>query len=188
MGYETKMMIVHSYDKKGGNYQEIEATLEMGRICYDAVAELIDKARAENNKKVRAYKKKTGKDLFEQIELIKEYHDVAFTARGDYNPDLTEKDVEKAVKRYFDHRGRIERVLPFVYDNHDEESFVDCYNDLLLIVSVKEAIEAFKKNNAIAVAKGDYETGYRRYDIAIKLLEAFQVDFGQEVRVVLFGH
>lgn len=187
MGYETKLIFVTANKKKEGRpvgYCRVEAELEMGKIGgYGEIDVLLTKA-TEVSKKLKT-------EYGELVDTLKEGEKEMFNSEGDYTEEYSTMK-EKVRDREYNKmigipRRKLDKVLPYVYDG-DDQAFEDAYGDFLLVVGLKELKEAIIKDNASEIAKGNYELGYRRFNIALKLIEGFEHDFGEEVLVVMWGH
>lgn len=183
MGYETKVMFVTNYQKKGTavGYCRQEASLEMGKICSGKVGELIDRLQNEVKPLEEKYR--------DQIKEIEEDSRKIYDRDGNYLEEISnlpEKKKKLISQKHFKKQKALEVVLPYVYDGN-EQVFEDSYGNFLLIATLKEVKEAIIKDNAKEITDGNYEFGYRRFNIALKLIEGFET-FGEEVLVILFGH
>ena len=190
MGYETELIFVTGNNKtKAGRicgYQSVEATLEMGKCAYGVFGELIDRCRNE----VKATHDQAVRDV-EHMELLGRE---LFTHEGNYTPEMeaikTQAEREKRSAPYYKEKRAIETKLPYFYKDGNTELFLDAYGDLLLVASLIDLKLAILKSNAEEIHDKHYENGggYRRFNMAIRLIEAFQLDFGEDVQVILYGH
>lgn len=185
MGYETKLIFVTNHRKKKEgrpvDYCSVVATLEMGKICYDFVGDLIGKLQKIVKPLEELYRNK--------IKEMEEVHKELFNSDGNWTEELAKLPKAEQDKRYAVYskiRIALEKKLPFVFEG-DDATFEDCYGNLLLVASLKEVKEAIIKSNAKEIAEGNYEFGYRRFNVALKLIEGLE-DFGEEVFVILYGH
>lgn len=191
MGYETTMLVVDGSEKKGKpvGYQSIIASLELSCCGHKGpMGQLIEQ--------LQKAVKELSKETLNEVSEVEEEQKKCFTSNGDYTPELeklSEEDKNKRTKKYFSMRQKLSDKLPYVYHrDHNNEEFVDCYGDALLVASVKEVYEALVRDQAETIANKEYDSayGYRRFHLAIKLLEAFMQDSGSwsRVKVILYGH
>lgn len=195
MGYETCLLFVSNWKKGFTGYCSIEASLEMGKCSgYDAISELMEKAQAKHTKKETAALK----------SLIAEHehgHKSMFTEEGNYTPEyaaMNEKFAQKAYNELIAKPAKaLEKRLPYVmWYSHSIEEYEDSYGDLLMVVTLDECRAAMLKALAQSMGKDDYPgdkdviPGYRRFHMALKLIEAFDPKIWGEkdVRVMLYGH
>jgi len=190
MGYETKMMVVSSYGrlnkKKLAGYLKQEATLELGCVCYDKLGDLIRRLKDESKEVEGA------EELRDEISAISKEYKAIYTD-GDYSYEalqLTKKQREARGKKLCNREHRLGKKLPYVFEGSSNETYTDSYGDFLLVATLEEVLEAMVKDQAKSILKEEYESnrGYRRFALAIALLESFKSDFGDEVKVVLYGH
>lgn len=79
--------------------------------------------------------------------------------------------------------------LPKVYwygSNGDTRITEDRYNDALRALDPKRVLAAIRKG--FEESKQEYSDGYRRYAMAIALLESTIPRFGKNLKVAFFGH
>lgn len=182
MGYDTRLMVISANKIRKGNpvgYCGVEATLEMGCVAYGKVGALIQALRETKTKAMQ--------------EAIKEYteeREMVWTPEGEYQEDLkTDAQRKTATKKLSKLRKGLEAKLPFVFAG-EEEAYEDWYGDQLLVTDVDTALNAIRFDQATSIAKGENGAqGYRRYALAISLLESFKSDDSfKKIYVVLFGH
>lgn len=176
MGYETTLLVVDGNGRKSVGYHNIVATVELSKVAYDAVGDIIES-------------KKDDKDLSEQVREWEESWKETYTLEGDYNPNLqllSESEKSKKGDKVYSVEQKLSKKLPYVfYSNGNKQDFVDDYGSLLKVVEVKDIYNAILQDQAKMI-KEDGE-GYRRFDIALKVLEGFMND-KWNVKVILWGH
>lgn len=192
MGYETKLLFVesnrHDKEKNPIGYCSVVATVELSKCGSGPVGDLIEKLRNAN--------RKTKSDLTQVVHEYQKLHDEVYDRSGDYRPEMKELDL-KEVKRKADLISKMHlqlgKRLPYVYETDcSTEDFTDSYGDLLLVASLKELHAALLKDQAQIIESNDYDGhGYRRYSLALKLVEEFrgseQWD-DERVKVIMYGH
>jgi len=183
MGYETTLIFVsNGYKPKFKGYCGVEATLKMGKIAYDALGELIQKTRIPE-----AFRE----EMKKLVEDKRAGHAKMFNSEGNYNAEYSVMPEEKRRKIYHRLIGKIAKQLdakiPYIYyDDMNDGSYTDAYGDFLMLVTLAELKKAVELDRAKMTLEGG---GYRRFDMALKLIETFEHDFGsEEVRVVMWGH
>ena len=90
MGYETKMVLVSTNNRKAVGYCGVLATLELGKVAYGKLGVLIGQLRNQ-----------TKKELDSDIELMEEERTRIYTPEGNYQPDieaLSEEERKKKLK------------------------------------------------------------------------------------------
>lgn len=185
MGYETNLIFVSSGYSQHGKFKgfcPVEATLEMGKIHYGHVGNLIDKTKQSISEKV--------------VHLIEEYnelHDKVFDHEGQTLHKIKELPKEEQQKRFeevFTLMRKLEEQVPFVYaEGGNYHNFSDNYGDPLLLVSLKDLKKAIKADLKESIKKKEYgKLGYRRFNVALKMIEAFESKQFNDVGVILFGH
>lgn len=186
MGYETKLIFVTNYTSKKGKivgYCKKEATLEMGKIAYGYMGKLIDKLQS----KVEALEVK----YREKIAKVNFWYNDMFDREGSWTKEYARLSDEQRNKEYQSLITKptkiLEKALPFIYEG-DNKYYEDNYGNFFLVATLQEVKEAIVKDNAEDIAKGETDIGYRRYAIALKMIEAFEHDFGESVFVILAGH
>lgn len=188
MGYETELIFVSGYKKtKEGRicgYQSVEATLEMGKCASGAFGELLKECgfggRSEKT------------SLIKEVEQVESMHKELFTSDGDYTEEMkaipNEADKSKRCAPYYKAKEALEKKLPYFFKDGNTELFMDAYGSLLMVASLEDVKKAIVKSNAQEIISGNYELGYRRFNIALRMIEAFEQDFGEAVQVILYGH
>ena len=186
MGYETKLIFVTNYTSKKGKivgYCRKEATLEMGKVAYGWFGSLIDKLQANV-----AILEEKYRDKIEQVNVA---NNQMFDRAGEWTKEYESISVEERNKEYTNLISKptqiLEKALPFIYEGNDKY-YEDNYGNFFLVATLQEVKEAIVKDNAKDIAKGETDIGYRRYAIALKMIEAFEHDFGEPVFVILAGH
>lgn len=190
MGYDTRLVIVkrNKRSRKAmstDNYMRKEAELEMGCCCYGKIAELISSLRKKNAQHV---------GISEEIQEFTACHKAIFNAEGNWTEELaalSEAAQHERCATLHKLQRALNKKIPYMYVD-DEETYTDSYGDVLLVASVQEIRSAILQDLAASVAKKEYEGlgngGYRRFNIALDLLNSFKNNFGEDVEVVLYGH
>jgi len=188
MGYETELIFVTGNHKtKEGRisgYQHVEASLEMGKCADGAFGELIKACRIDSKRGYPA--------IIKEIEQVEKLHKELFTADGDYTEELKaipdDAGRSKRAVPYYKAKDALEKKVPYFYKDGNTELFLDAYGSLLMVASLKDVKTAIIKSNAKEIMDGNFELGYRRFDMAIRMIEAFEQFFGETVQVILYGH
>lgn len=196
MGYETTAIFVAS-TKNFKGWCEIIASVEMCKIAYGSMAELINKHDARTTS--------SDSPLHKLVNDYEKQYDLVF-AGGDYTgemKELSENDRDKEVKKIFDIQRKLDKELPHIHwsDNSRYGQYEDDCGSLLIVVTLDELREA-----AIKAWHEDYQqnlefckkenitdskyTGYRRFAMLLKAIEMFDSKiWGEEpVKVILWGH
>jgi hypothetical protein len=186
MGYETTLIFVTGGVNGFKGYCSIEATLRMGKIAYEGeISMLIEELR----------KCDTETDYTKDKARTEQYRRI-FTY-GEWSAEmqeLTEGERDKEYDKYWKLRVQLEEKFPYVYYNEGEnEQFTDNYGDFLMLTDLETLLSALIKDRAKHITEHDthHGYGYRRYELAIRLTEAFMNEkiWGKEqVKVILFGH
>jgi len=183
MGYETKLIFITGRKRTG--YQSDEASLEMGKVCNDEIGDLIGRLRMANRKNA---------NLSADITEWENEHNRIYTQAGNYTPEvdaLQLSEQKKATDALFKMERILGKKLPFFYGiDGNTKHFEDSCGDLLLVADIEELLAAIRKDAAGLISNGQYgPEGYRRFNVAIAMLEQFRKErFGETVRVVLWGH
>ena len=181
MGYETTLIVVeaNSFKKDGSPYDfmNIVATIE---LCK-ANGKYLDALRVSN------------KEFNKEVNRMEDLQNMMYTRGGNYNEEF--KKLSKTARKKIEQEDlrlskKMHKQLPFIfYTSHNDENYTDSYGDALMVIDVKAAYNAILKDQAESIAKGEYEHGYRRYTVALKLLEAFlDEEKWPRLKVVLWGH
>lgn len=183
MGYDTELIFIAvNNDLKG--YQTIVATLEMKGINYGHMADLISWSHVPD---------KDGK-LSAKVSAYERQHKRCYNS-GDHTDLLklmseAERKAETDKLRKMD--GELEKMLCYIYHmDNGHVSYEDRVGDLLMVVSLDALREALIKSQAEAITNGEYKMGYRRFDMALRMVDMFldRNVWGKEpVKVVLWGH
>jgi len=182
MGYETTLLFVSHYREKFVDFGKIEATLRMGKIAYDYISDLIGKHTRKNKKLIE--KAKRWSNLHNEIYNLDGNHTMEFK-------ELSEKEQQKKVDKLHKLEESLNAKLPYVYHTSgNKQDYLDCYDDLLIVVPLEELREAIIKSQAKTITDGQYELGYRRFDMALRMIEMFDKKIwgSKDVKVILYGH
>jgi len=182
MGYETTLLFVNTYGKKGG-YRNVKASLEMNKIAYDeSIQNLIESIK---------HKQGTTDERAKLHKAVKDYenlHKEIYTDEGEHTKTMEEMNSDeqgKMIDKLFQKEKQLGRKIPFVYWlEGNTESFTDCYGDLLLETTLAELKKAIFIANAKEIAENN--ATYRAYDIALDIIKNFEDD--KHTKVILYGH
>jgi len=185
MGYETTLIFIRNWDTIKTGYHHVEASLEMGKITYNAISELNikahkdEKSEAKLQKEIWAYKNK------EKCVYDFEWN----SCNKEYTEEMNLLSAEKReveVKKLMKMKMKLEKKLPYIFwSDGNHESFTDDYGDLLLIVSLTDLKLAILNDMAKDIIEQKWI--YPKYTLALKMIEAFESD-GNDVKVILWGH
>jgi len=197
MGYETTMLIVEGKEKKGkpAGYHSVIASVELSCCGGNGyMGKLIQKLKTDDQKP-------KDKLLYEEVSDAENEHKKCFNAEGNWVEELehaSKKDQDKVTNKYYSMIRKIEAKLPYVYwNNQNSNFFIDNYGSLLIVATIKEAYEALIRDQAqyyqqLLIDKKEYSSinGYRRFHLAIKVLEGFiqNESCWSGVKVILYGH
>lgn len=188
MGYETTMLVVEGHEKKNGKpfgYHSVIASVELS-CCGDKgpMGLLIHSRNDVNN------------ELLKEIDDMKDAESECFDADGNWVEELrgaSEEEKKRATKTYHSKKRILSERLPYIFwTGSDDETFTDSYGSPLIFATLEEVYEALVRDQAKIIAEEEYEGsyGYRRFHLAIKLLEGFlqDKDSWKNVKVILYGH
>ena len=178
MGYETELIFIQDWNRKKGGFKQILARVEMGKICYNEFSKLLEKSKKE------ATVKQAG--LLSELNDIRGDLDDATQGESDFDRDW----IKKANDNLWKVENKLEKSLPMIFAR-DDQSFEDSYGDLLIIVSLDDLYRAIMLDSAKELSNYKNPKGYRRYNLALKMIENFMdTEFWAKgnVKVVLWGH
>lgn len=179
MGYETNLLFVGNYTNFKG-YCLIVASLDVCKVGYGATGKLMQEARQRVEDKPK---------LLEMIKAFEAEYNFLYNSEGNYSDEanqLDSKELNALIEAYYKSRLALEKLLPFVRMD-GKDCFTDKYGDLLMVVSLSELRDAIIKDNSEFLSK-DGAT-YRRFDAALKLIDAFRPElFGEEIKVIMWGY
>ena len=187
MGYETRLIFVSNSYKKSGKFHDychIEASLEMGKIAYDNVGALIEKSKVRDIKD----------ELKKLVEEWESKHNDIYNSNGDYTEsaeDMPEKEREREIRRLCVVENKLSVKLPYIFEtNGNKQDYTDDYGDFLIVVEMEDLYRAIVQDQAKGIAEHQYELGYRRYAMALKMIEEFmnRKMWGEKIKVVMWGH
>jgi len=182
MGYETTAIFVSSNDDFKG-YCGIQATLDMGKIAYGKIAELMSNIDRHDNA-----------DLKVLEQEWKKQHEHCFI-NGDYTPELKamdkgDRNIE--IDKVFALENKLDKKLPCIfYQNGNMKDYTDRYGEPLMLVDLKDFRKAIIADNKELISCGAFkEPGYRRLNMAVKMIDMFKEKIwgSQPVKVILWGY
>ena len=182
MGYETRLIFIENmtpHSKKKNGYRRVLASVDMAKVCYNAVGELIGKTRD-------ATKKRHTVEVKAMLSRHATLTNNQQTVGGDY-----ESVDGSEFKERFDEMNKLETALEkkgyaYCYADPNHAAFGDDYGDDLLIVSLEEIRKALAHDQAKQiVAKDDYV--YDRYAWAIALIDSL-LKSDRDITCVMWGH
>ena len=135
------------------------------------------------------------KELHEDMKELEALLRKCFNADGEWVEELehaSEEDRNRVTKKYYAALHILVANLPYIYWGSKDESFTDSYGSRLIVATIEEVYDALVRDQAKTIADKEYDSayGYRRFHLAIKLLEGFLQDkvSWKNVRVILYGH
>ena len=108
MGYETKLIFVINYRKGFKGYCSTVATLDMGKICYGEIGNLINKTRAKMTEKKKD-------EICKEAYAIDEAYNECYDRNGGLTTALREmpkEEQEKKTNKLFSDLYNLEEKLP----------------------------------------------------------------------------
>ena len=186
MGYETNLIFISNSTAKGKKYTgycHVEASLQMGKVCYGEIQTLLNTAKLPDEKH---------DEMTKEIEKRESEYREVFNREGNYTEEmleLTEAKREKTVHNMFAKTKKLGNKLPYIFwANQNMESFCDDYGSVLLIVDLEDIQKAIIIEQARYLKEQDWI--YRRFGIALSMIEHFQKEEWkhENIKVVLWGH
>jgi len=134
----------------------------------------------------------TEKRLNKLIEKYEAQRKYCWDRDGDYSEelnDMTDTKRNAEIKKLFRMAANLDKELHYIYYEGSDQQYEDRYGNTLMIVSLEDLKKAIIKDQAQMVIEG-YDNGYRRFNIALKMIESFQdkKDWNDNVKVVMWGH
>ena len=178
MGYETTLFFVNTYGNKSG-FCNIEASLELCKVAYDEMGDLINKAGVH-------------KDAEKKHSLIKKHQQLyktIYDAEGNYQETYDElsDETKKKIKQDYDKASKeLDSKLYYIYLDGELESYVDSYGDLLKVTTIEELEDAIRKSQAKMIVNDG--SGYWRFDLALEMIRTLKEKGKSDYKVILWGH
>lgn len=184
MGYETEFIFVQENKGRKG-YQTIEATLQMGQIHYSHLETLMRKAKVPDK----------DRKIIDEVNDYERQEKRCFTADGNYTDTLkgmTDIELKAEINKLFRMSNKLDKRLCYIHRGNDSMNcYTDLCGDLLMVVSLKDLRTALIKEQARLVEAGEYETGYNRFDMALRMIDTFldrKIWGAGQVKVLMWGH
>ena len=178
MGYETTLFFVNTYGNKSG-FCNIEASLELCKVAYDEMGDLINKAGVH-------------KDAEKKHSLIKKHQQLyktIYNSEGNYSDEYNEltTDTRQKLEKDFDKtRKELDSKLYYICKGEELESYVDSYGDLLKVTTIEELEDAIRKSQAKMIVNDG--SGYWRFDLALEMIRTLKEKGKSDYKVILWGH
>lgn len=183
MGYETTMLITEKFEAtkkaKLTGYMSIMATVELNKVCYDAMGLLIEGRRKSD---------KESRKIYDKVGQIKQIEDAMYDSEGYYTETFKALSAKKQValnEKRCKQQKELQTNYPYVYyTDGNKEDYLDSHGDSIIICRVEEVIEAMKKDQAKFLLEHGRE--YEPFTVGLAVLECYKDR--EHTHVVLFGH
>lgn len=182
MGYETTLIFVYTWGRKKKGFWEVVASINLGKVAWGEFGRLIDELSTKNRKWLE--KRKRIAKWLDEWETIK--------SKLLYEVENLEKEeIEELKTRRFELERILEKHLPMIFFKNDNyPSFTDDYGDLLMVTDLETVKDAIIKTQAEELVKDGAETTYRRFDVALAMIDAFiltKEKWNNNIKVILWG-